>query len=255
MRVFTSVEWLVVESDSQDGTLDQLTEIARRIPHFRYLSLGALQPKLPLRTERLAYCRNAYLDEFRSNSNYSAIDYLVVADLDGANELLTAAAVSSCWSRSDWEGCTANQRGRYYDIWALRHPTWCPTDCWQDHRALVARGMDHERARERVIYSRMRAISEQSPWVAVESAFGGLGIYRRSAIGAAQYIGLGPEGEEVCEHVAFHRTIRSNGARLYINPALINSGYNEHTWATRLVPTLRRKWRIARRTFLRDFHS
>mgnify|MGYP003327104484 CR=1 FL=1 len=35
-------------------------------------------------------------------------------------------------SPDDIAAVCANASPRYYDIWALRHRTWCPSDCWQD---------------------------------------------------------------------------------------------------------------------------
>ena len=61
LEYFKSLSWLVIESDSVDDTLDVLTRLNATIPNFRFLSLGTLCDKIPLRTERIAHCRNQYL--------------------------------------------------------------------------------------------------------------------------------------------------------------------------------------------------
>jgi hypothetical protein len=63
---FSKRHWLVIESDSWDD-LKVLNEIAKGDPFFRYRSLGRLESKWPLRSERLAICRNQYLEEIEGN--------------------------------------------------------------------------------------------------------------------------------------------------------------------------------------------
>jgi hypothetical protein len=239
-----NVSWLVVESDSSDGTVKALEGLCAEIPTFRYLSLGTLRKSVPLRTERIAYCRNRYLAELRDNPVYASIDYLVVADLDGMNDAITEEAISSCWQRSGWDVCTANQRGPYYDVWTLRHSAWSPNDCFEQYRFLTRFGMGSERALSSAVFSRMVRIPEDSDWIEVDSAFGGLAIYRRQAIGDAKYVGLNSEGFEVSDHVAFHELLKRNGANVFINPRLINTGYTEHTGHFRIMGYVKRKLKL-----------
>ncbi|MFZ5560661.1 MAG: hypothetical protein ACOY41_03895 [Pseudomonadota bacterium] len=235
---FRKVSWLVIESDSDDDTVQQLEKLAAGMQNFRFLSLGRLREQKPLRADRIASCRNRYLDELRSNPLYADASYLVVADLDNMNNLLTQQAFLSCWERHDWDVCAANQRGPYYDIWALRHALWSPNDCWAQYRFLVANGLAPEQALFTAVQSRMIRIDESRAWIEVDSAFSGLAIYRRDALGEDGYVGLTADGEEVCEHVALHRALRARGQRIYINPALVNTGVTEHTrvlfWPARL---------------------
>ena len=180
-----AVSWLMVESDSTDKTAWVLSQLEQEIMNFRALSLGVLEARLPLRTQRIAHCRNTYLAELHANPVYAKVDYVIVADLDGANPLLSCAGLASCWSRPAWDVCTANQRGPYYDLWALRHELWNPTDCWQQYRFLVAHGARPRAARYAAVYSKMITVAEASEWIEVDSAFGGLAVYRRAAAGGA----------------------------------------------------------------------
>jgi hypothetical protein len=118
-----TVNWLVIESDSDDETLATLEKLSENV-EFAFVTLGNLRKQYPKRTARIAKCRNRYLQELRANKKYNNIDYVVVADLDGVNSDLTKTAVRSCWKfTEEWDACFANQSKVYYDIWALRHKT------------------------------------------------------------------------------------------------------------------------------------
>lgn len=226
---FARVQWLLIESDSTDASVSRLQELAGRDGDFSYISLGALRERMPLRTERIAYCRNAYLDQIRTNERYAAVEFVVVADFDDVNSLLTGEAVASCWRRDDWHVCAANQRGHYYDIWALRHADWSPNDCWEQYRFLTRHGLSHARAWSACVRARMLHISPEAQWIEVDSAFGGLAIYRKAALQHGQYVGSDAQGGECCEHVALHHELRAQGCRIFINPALINGDSPDHT--------------------------
>lgn len=247
-----SVRWLLVESDSDDRTVALLDELKGRIPRFDYLSLGTLRSSLPLRTERLAHCRNTYRRELLENAAYQGVDYVAVVDLDGMTGLLSRDAVDHCWSRSDWDVVTANQKGPYYDIWALRHELWSPNDWAEQFKFLRARGVAEESAYAASLLCRMITIPLDADWIEVDSAFGGFAIYHRAWFEKAEYVGLSPTGAEVCEHVPFHLRMRLQGARILINPALINVGSTEYSAElTRSAKVMRRLKALAR--LVRDY--
>ena len=230
--LFKDMHWLIIESDSTDDTLERLAQLQQSVPSFKFLSLGKLEPEIPLRTERIAYCRNRYLDELRLNPQYADVKYMVVADLDNTQVLTTQEGVMSCFERSDWGGCTANQEGLYYDIWALRHPVWSPNDCWEQKFFFERANLSNEKAAYSAVFSRMIEISPIAQWIEVDSSFGGLGIYNTQFLGSARYVGRANNdlwGGQVCEHVAFHAGLKANGARLFINPKMLNAALNEHS--------------------------
>ena len=231
---FLEIHWLIIESDSIDKTSLKLKELSESIDLFRFYSLGGLSERMPLRTQRLAFCRNIYLDEIRGNPLYSDFEYVVVADLDGVNNLLTREGVRSCFQSNICDVCTANQRGNYYDIWALRHSVWCPGDCWEAFRYLNQFSLSAQDAANQLhasVYSKMIVIPENFNWVEVESAFGGMAIYKRNALLASnsQYIGLNQDGLEVAEHVSLHLDMTQRKYKIFINPSLINTDYTEHS--------------------------
>jgi hypothetical protein len=232
-------QWLIIESDSEDDTVLVLRELETLVENFHYISLGTLRNRIPERTKRIAYCRNKYLEEFENDPIYQGYEYHIAADFDGVNKCVTEKAINSCWENSDWDVATANQWGPYYDIFALRHPLWSPNNCWEAQKFLTTLGFDEYDSKFVAVYSRMIQVPEEGEWIEVDSAFGGLGIYKLAMIKGLRYIGENDKGEELCEHVPFHAQIKAKGGRIFINPRLINAELTDHsseylTWKTRM---------------------
>jgi hypothetical protein len=125
-------------------------------------------------------------------------------------------------------GVFANSGGAYFDLWALRHPELCPGDVWEElaDYAIANRVGDTE-AYEHTLAKRVFTLAADAPPLEVDSAFGGLGIYKLSHVLAnpAPYAGAKLKenlGWQVCEHVAFHAGLRAQGGRLFVLPWLIN---------------------------------
>jgi len=235
------VSWLIIESDSTDSTIEVLNSLEKEFS-LRFISLGCLRNKLPNRTERLAECRNYYLNELNNNSLYSDYDYLVVVDLDGINAQLTSKAVMECWKlKEDWDVCFSNQLGPYYDIWALRHETWSPNDCMANRKFLIEMGLKPYEADYIAVYSRMIKLNKLQKPIEVMSAFGGLGIYKIDILKGSTYSGIDKYGNEICEHVSFHAELKRKGAKLFIVPALINSSWNDHNEKIRIYQRIKVK--------------
>jgi hypothetical protein len=64
--------------------------------------------------------------------------------------------------------------------------------------------------------------SKSKGWIEVESAFGGLGLYKGYAYRKSRYAGH-DNHKEICEHVVLHKNMRTEQARLYINPEFLLS--------------------------------
>jgi hypothetical protein len=186
----------------------------------------------------MALLRNVCLLELRRRMSAGrTFDLMIVFDFDGVNENLITTGKEFCelLSRApnDWGAVFANQRQAYYDVWALRHSSWCPEDCWQQvhqylqpqhHRIvqkLLLRRSSQAAVEQYVGRRQVRIAPGESP-IEVESAFGGIGIYKTSLLGKAWYAGRDTAGREVCEHVAFNLGIRQAGAKLYVMPGLLN---------------------------------
>jgi hypothetical protein len=244
---FTQVQWLIVESDSTDGTLDVLGTLQAQWTGFAFISLGVTRQAHPLRTDRIAHARNAYLAALDDDPRYVDVTHVMVADLDGVCGAVSARALVATWQLDEpWSVCSANQGDYYYDVWALRHRLWCPDDAWTLRNALLPVLGEIEADRV-ALFSRMVHIPPRRAPIEVDSAFGGLAIYRRDALQGARYDGLDAHGREVCEHVALNAGLRARGHRLYIHPALINARRTKHAGRKKFFRTLRRSvWNLLR---------
>ena len=240
LKIFKTVNWFLVESDSKDQSIKKLEEIAKKKSNFQFVSLGALQKSNESRTIGMSLARNRYLSEIRLSDNFSQVDLVAIADFNGLNNKLNEQGIYSCFMRSDWDACFANQTGRYYDIWALRHPLWSPNDCWQQLSFYREFFKFPERALRISLGSRMIHIPKKNNWIEVDSAFGGFGLYRRDALNEGEYSGITSNGTPICEHVPFHTEMRKNGKKLFVNPALINTNSTDHSKRFKISGTIYR---------------
>lgn len=238
--VYGQVSFFIVESDSTDGTIHILDKLKVSKKNFDFISLGNTESEHIDRWTRLARLRNIYLKKFESLKHFSGSDFLVVADLDDVNLKLTYNSLKSIFRRDDWAGVFANQSKYYYDVLALRHPVLSPNDCWKEERKLIKQGMNPYLARKKAVFDRQIKIRRNSPWIEVESAFGGLGIYRRKNILNCRYNERSSEGELACEHIDFHNQIRAKGGNLFVVPSFINSHFVDHTNTKKVIPKM--KW-------------
>jgi hypothetical protein len=220
---FNETKCFVIESDSTDNTVKKLEELSQKIANFSFISMGQLSSKYPRRTDRIAFCRNAAIDAVASNPALADIDYIAMADMDGMNSLVTPEKIAECWTvEQEWDVITANQLGEYYDIWALRHPDWSPNDCWQQKTALEP-VIGRHFAENLAITAKQVVLDPSVGLIEVDSAFGGLAIYRRSAFLAGRYAGTDKRsGFDVADHIPFHEDLRAQGYKIYINSRLIN---------------------------------
>ena len=222
---FAQVSFLIIESDSSDRTITKLEMLSKRFTNFTFISLGQLSKELPNRIDRISYCRSFAQKEILIMNK--TFDYVCVADLDGVNSMISREAIESCWTRSDWSVCTANQFGPYYDIYALRAENWCEGNAWDERLELIKKGVHPFKATKLAIFNKQKIISPDSSWIHVDSAFGGLAIYQFQQFKNAKYSSRSREKSVVCEHVPFHESITSNDGKIFINPKMINSLGND----------------------------
>ena len=226
---FKEILWFLVESDSKDSSVEVLEKLSKSRKNFRYVSLGAIQDAGKPRTIGMATARNICLAEVKSYIQYREVEYVAVSDFNRLNSKLSIAGIRSCFKNPIWDACFANQSGRYYDVWALRHPLWSPNDCWQQHAFFRKFYRIPELALNASIRNRMIHIPENNEWIEVNSAFGGFGIYKKETYLLGSYTGITSDNFPICEHVPFHEEIRQAGKRLFINPELINTHSTDHS--------------------------
>jgi hypothetical protein len=179
-----------------------------------------------------------YIRQWEAVAEY---DYLFLFDLDNVSARalnMDTLLQSIAWMRARPEvsAIFPNQLGTYYDLWALRHPTLCPGDVWEelmDYR--FAHGCDDDTAYEATFAKRVLQLPPDSPPLEVDSAFGGMGVYRLADVLRNRNPYLGDKVKIVrdgaktsvarwqqCEHVHFHAGLRALGGKLVILPNLIN---------------------------------
>ena len=251
--VFRSLRVLVVENDSHDGTVLEIGRNQHLLSNLTARSFTGLNEKVPIRTERLAHLRNCSIDWVLQQAFPPHDTLVMVIDMDEVN--------ATPWNIDQWikplnwfinkrdaAGMFANQKGPYYDLWALRHPQRCPVDVWQEVISLHFRKpslSDEELIQQAYLPWQCRIDPDGLP-ERVDSAFGGLGFYKLNWLRQNQmtYSGLiskwldrpGQASKlirwQVAEHVSFHAGLRAAGGSLWIHPGLIN-------WHTDQLPNLR----------------
>ena len=209
LSLFQSGKIIIYENDSKDNTLTMLQKWAKRNNNVQLISEKNIVGK---RTHRLAYARNLLMRRALELGH----DYVVVMDMDDKNRSLRRRPFLTSFQYKDleWAMMAANQKRKYYDVWALRtYDNWLTFD-WMQCAKIVG-SMDF------CLTLRSRHVPETAQPILVQSAFGGVAVYKSRYLRNASY--YGGEGEaEVCEHVAFNNDIRSkNNGRLYINPKMI----------------------------------
>lgn len=230
LEFFKDVHWYLVESNSSDKSKEILADLKKQNKHFKYFSVNTSENNNATRTEVMAIARNKYLSYIREHIDPLEFPYIVIADFNLLNNKISIEAVLSSWTRDDWDVVTANQSGRYYDIWALRHPLWSPNDCWEQHSFLQKYFRFPEIVNAYAIRSRMINIPRDSEWIPVDSAFGGFAIYKsKFLINNFSYEGKNDAGKIICEHVYFNKKIKESGARIFINTSLINTNHTDHS--------------------------
>lgn len=196
------------------------------------------------RTERLALCRNVLLraaldpapliasaspahlpPAHLPSRSPSPADLLVVVDLDCRPLLRPAAfyAAARAVLQGRWDVLAANTLPTYYDFWALRSTAFSMDyDCQEDRRAIRDRGF--------CVDWQIR-LDDGAPIVPVQSAFGGLAVYRLRAVARTRcrYRGAADaDAALACEHVSFHTCLtQQHGLRFGIDPALVGGCHGD----------------------------
>lgn len=236
---------VIAENGSTDSTKELLATYAAKSAHTHVLTLDAEANRIPLRTERLALVRNRLLDFV--HETYPTFDYILSVDLDGILDGFKSSGLTSVFKSfpaDTWDAVFANVTNKYYDIWALRSKEMGITyDCWDMIRHLqLEAGVSRADAKAACV-TQFQTVIAASPsrLLPVESAFGGLGLYRLAATRGCTYVGRTQECScemiafnralcalETCEHVSFHKDMVTRGAKLFICSSLLVKTQQEH---------------------------
>jgi len=209
-KIFKSHIVIIYENDSIDNTRSLLNEIKKDNYHYIFED----NIKEPRRTMRIAHGRNKILNKMNELGKF---DYLIMLDLDDVTNSGTfIQSIKTCFKHNDWDVLTANQKNKYYDLWALRKPGYLDYDIWGEIEK------DNPVENKEIIYNKINNSKFENGLIEVDSAFGGIAIYKISSIKNCKYIGeyksdKYPDNSEQCEHVQFNKCIKNNGGKIYIN--------------------------------------
>lgn len=237
---------VIAENGSTDDTKAVLETFRKTDPdRHRILTLDAEANAIPARTMRLALVRNRLLEYV--HTHYSTYEYILMIDLDGILDNFDIRSIGKALQTPEpWDALFANSAGKYYDIWALRSTELnVMFDCWDfvRHTQIQIR-LPPEFAKEIAVKQYQNNIPADRPLIPVDSAFGGLGLYRLaktvgcvyngqtttcSCTGLMKNIVPGSCFPHTCEHVSFHKDmIEKHGAKLFILPSLLVKSQDEH---------------------------
>jgi hypothetical protein len=240
-KLFSEVAYIFIENDSVDNTKKMFKDWGGSKSNFHFISFDGMKA-IPARTVRLEMIRNAYIETIRHYAELRDFDYLVVLDMDDVGMHLIdvqdlSSVIEFLKASATRAAVFANQRGTYYDMWALRHPSQCPGDIWEGVLDYVIKyKCSDEAAFAETFAKRVFSIKESLGPIKVDSAFGGFGIYKMEYVLNNPNPYLGSKTKivplengapyyarwQICEHVHFHAGIKSQGGEMFIYPKLIN---------------------------------
>eukprot|EP00439_Symbiodinium_sp_Y106_P068627 s3641_g11.t1 len=152
-------------------------------------------------------------------------DYLVVADLDNTVKWddQTFGVVLNALDKEDQWDAVAFSSTNYYDWWAAR--------CDSSSKNCLSHKVCLDRREFPCIMETLQD-TDTDHFRPVRSAFNGLAVYKRDAIGDCKYDAKNRDTtartHKDCEHVGFHDCITANGARFMLNSGRL------HTWWSNL---------------------
>ncbi len=238
---------IIVTNDNEDGT-DAVLDQARHGPlPLTIINMDGLASEHEQRVDRLAVARQASLEALFASP--SVPDFTLILDMDGLNNTLDPVVVKRLMddAHGDWQAVFANQPNAYFDIYALRRRNWCDYNFmpklnheWKQvagrprFKKLLSRLNPFDRTprsrqelKIRYVHRLQYRIPADYPWIEVDSAFGGAGLYRTASLRGKTYRSRGSQGMVICEHVSLHAQMRAEGARLFIVPWFLNENH-EH---------------------------
>lgn len=214
---------LIIDSESGHPSLSTQVNLLNLDSRIEYLRVK--QEILPINSDesKSRALRNIYVNAIRENPAYVNCELIVVVNLEGSIVAITDSAFRLALdSAFQWDMLAANQIGKYRDIESLRHEFWSPNNSIDEFRWFRS-FMNEKKAWDRTVARRLIRISKRNPPIPVDSAFGGLCIYKRWIFEKFDYSHDGKVADNENSHVTLNRKAKAGGAQIYIHPALINS--------------------------------
>ena len=210
-REFPNINLIVYifESDSTDGTKEYLNNLNSNI--IKPFHENNLDEKFIFRTEKISYCRNFLLEQIRKDTTLNDIIYIPL-DLD--IEIFKFSTPQSFFNliktfiaNKNIDAVFPFGYPYYYDIHALRASGWNTRSPWEVvskiNKYLIVGKLF---TRYFVIYRKQKRYYKKRPLVNVDSAFGGIGLYKvnKNLFDKVQYSIDLDLGNYSCEHTKFN---------------------------------------------------
>ena len=215
--LFGDYEVLVFENDSKDGSRELFEDWSARNARVNLLEcedLGYKDCKFDTangytlgaasldRMNRMSFFRNRYLEHFCKKSDS---DYLLVYDFDLDGGISLEGILHSIGCEDQWDAVFARGLSRFPPLGFVA--------AMYDGLAYVSKGSE-----DLGIVSRFIELNcnPEEGLVEVDSAFNGLGIYKRACVLDAKYHSVNETLN--CEHIGLHYDMIKNGHnKIYIN--------------------------------------
>jgi hypothetical protein len=182
---FTShnIDICIIDSDSSDGTKEYCYELYEQKFINQIIEIDNLEKEYSSRIERLTICRNEGLNYIGKMIDKEALYIPMDMDLDlfsltSFEEL--EKIINTFISRDNFDGLFPFSVPHYYDIFALRATGWV-----NGNNLLTARKLKDKFKIFSVIFNYFLIFRKQKhiekfnePFISVESAFGGMGLYK-----------------------------------------------------------------------------
>jgi hypothetical protein len=231
---------VVVENDSKDNTKEILFDWEKKNKDVKIISQDFGSKTIPdvtieitspttslYRIEKMSFYRNIYLDYIATLSQ--EIDYVIMIDIDVKNFSVNGIVNSINTVNDNWGGIFANgitknrflgfESKIYYDIFAVyEYP-------FRELFSYTSQSL------EKTFRTINKNIKKQK-FYNVISAFGGIGIYKYSAIKSLRYKAVKNafnENEGICEHIPFNMSIVEAQYKNYISRELLLE-YGSHNF-------------------------
>ena len=200
---------LILENDSKDNT----KKIIKKLTNKDYITdycLDGLDKKITNRIERITYCRNFLFEKLRSFEP-KEIEYLYISidfDLDLFSETPKEEffqILNKLRNQKDMTALFPNNIPYYYDIHALRKDKWNTIDSWKKYNQITKYiPVGKFFLKYFLIYKKQIKINTNEEFINVDSAFGGIGIYKMTKSEHSKITYESDELFEKCEHINFN---------------------------------------------------
>jgi hypothetical protein len=226
--LFKNSEVIIFENESKDNTLKILKNWERESNNVYVLSDNFEDPTIQSHWIRkkgpnfsissigkMAFYRNKYMNFLNSHVNQR--DFVIVTDLDISNFCIDGI-IHSFGTSIDWDCISAN--GVSLSSSLIRQ--------YHDSYALIEYGkLNDKQTKQSIKVNRARFsfLKPGMPLVLVDSAYGGLAIYKWESIKDAYYScpinnDLGVQCK--CEHVGLHMRMKEKGhTKIFVNPNMM----------------------------------